>query len=344
MLQTINAGRGKSSAGPLARLARIARAGEWWEYKLVPILGLFYATAVLLDEPIASLWPAALTLLLALAPGAAWVSIVNDVTDRDDDRRAGKANRMEGRSRPFMAAAIAAPMGVGLAFAWMWRADPPLLAAYMAAWAAFALYSVPPFRLKARGLAGPVADAAGSNLFPTMVAVLLAFRAAEAPVDTLWLAAAAALSFAWGLRGILRHQLLDEGHDRAAGVSTFAQRNGGPAAVRLAKGVAFPIELVAIAWLIGRLGEPGPFAALLLYALLMLARLPKHRMRATIVEPGPRTATILQEYHDFFLPVALLIGSAVRHPADLIVVAAHLLLFPRRLVQISRDAWDLLRR
>ena len=344
MPQSIAINADESNRGPLGRLAAVIRAGEWWEYKLVPILGLFYATAILLDAPIATLWQTALILLLALAPGAAWVSIVNDVTDRDDDRKAGKPNRMDGRSQLFMAAAIALPMATGLVFVWLWRSDGPLLAAYLAAWTAFALYSVPPFRLKARGLAGPIADSAGSNLFPTMVAVLLAFRAAEARVDAPWLTAAAALTFAWGLRGIIRHQLLDEANDREAGVRTFAQHHQGRAAIRLAKWVAFPIELAALAWLIGRLGEPGPYAALLLYALLMWRRLPKHRMRVTIVEPGPRTATILQEYHDFFLPLALLIGSAIRNSADWIVLAVHLLLFPRRLIQIARDAWDLVRR
>ena len=344
MPQSIDVDAGESNRAPIGGPAALLRAGEWWEYKLVPILGLFYATAISLDASIASLWQAALILLLALAPGAAWVSILNDVTDREDDRRAGKRNRMAGVSRPFMAAAIVLPMAAGLVFVWLWRADGPLLAAYLAAWAAFALYSIPPFRLKARGLAGLIADSAGSNLFPTVVAVLLAFRAAEAPVDVAWVAAAAAFAFAWGLRGIIRHQLLDEAHDRAAGVRTFAERHGREAAIRLARWVAFPIELVALAWLIGRMGEPGPFAALLLYALLLLGRLPKHRMRVTIVEPGPRTATLLQEYHDFFLPLALLIGSAVRHPSDSIVLAAHLILFPRRLIQISRDVWDLLRR
>lgn len=344
MPHSIAASPDESSRTPLGRLAGIVRAGEWWEYKLVPILSLFYATAVLMDAPVALLWHGALTLLLALAPGAAWVSMVNDATDRAEDRRAGKTNRMAGRSRAFMAAAIALPMGAGLAFLWLWRTDWPLFAAYLAAWIAFALYSVPPFRLKARGLAGLIADSAGSNLFPGMVAVILAFRAAGTPVDPVWLGAAAALAFAWGLRGIIRHQLVDEAQDRAAGVRTFAQRHSAEAAVRLGKWVAFPIELVALAWLIGRLGEPGPFAALLFYAWLMLARLPKHRMRASIVEPGPRTAIILQEYHDFFLPAALLIGSAIRHPADWIVLAIHLLLFPRRLIQISRDVRDLVRR
>ena len=41
----------RGSASPLGRLAGIVRAGEWWEYKLVPILSLFYATDFA-DQPV----------------------------------------------------------------------------------------------------------------------------------------------------------------------------------------------------------------------------------------------------------------------------------------------------
>src|SRR6185503_20264135 len=82
-------------------LRRVVRAGEWWEYKLAPILGVFYATAFTLHVPLTSLWRSALVTLLALAPGAAYVSVINDLTDLDDDRAAGKANRFEGRSRAY---------------------------------------------------------------------------------------------------------------------------------------------------------------------------------------------------------------------------------------------------
>src|SRR5687768_1369633 len=137
--------RGQPAGGGLAGTVR---AGEWWEYKFVPILTLFYATAFLVGAPIASLWQGLLTLLLSLIPGAAYVSLVNDVTDIEEDAAAGKANRLAGRSRAFIGLALAAAIAGGLAFAWLWRDDPLLLAAYLAAWIAYSLYSLPPVRLK----------------------------------------------------------------------------------------------------------------------------------------------------------------------------------------------------
>ena len=57
-------------------------------------------------------------------------------------------------------------------------------------WLAFVLYSVPPFRWKTRGLLGVFANAAGDSLFPTLVAVLSAFQAAQQPLKISWVAAA----------------------------------------------------------------------------------------------------------------------------------------------------------
>src|SRR5947207_687308 len=73
------------------------RADHWWEYKLVPALSFFYATALMVHRPLLSMWRSALVLLLALASAAAFVSLVNDITDRDSDAGAGKLNRWIGR-------------------------------------------------------------------------------------------------------------------------------------------------------------------------------------------------------------------------------------------------------
>jgi 1,4-dihydroxy-2-naphthoate octaprenyltransferase len=323
------------------RIAAVSRAGEWWEYKLVPILAIFYGTALMLRVPIWTLWPAALTLLAALVPGAAYVSIINDIADRRDDEAAGKRNRMAGRSRAQAAALVTIPILAGLAFAYAWRGNAPLCAAYLGAWAAFTLYSLPPFRLKARGVLGVFADASGAHLFPSLVAALLVFAAADAGADPLWLAAVGLWAGAYGLRGILLHQLADLDNDRAAAVSTFAHRRGRKAVADLARYVVFPVEAAAIAALLWQMQHPLAPLLLLLYALLARRRVVWWRMEAVLVQPRGRYLLILQDYYDVFLPLALLTASALRHPADAAVIAIHLLLFPNRLRLVLKEAWRL---
>lgn len=319
------------------------RAGEWWEHKLAPILALFYATSLSEGAEIASLAPALLLLIAALVPGAAYVSIINDLADREEDRRAGKANRMAGASPGIALLAVSLPVALGLVVAWHWRDDGPLLGCYLAAWTAFTLYSVPPFRLKVRGLAGLAADASGAHLFPTLVAVLLAYRAAGTEPDPLWLSAAGLWAFAYGLRGILWHQLADSAADEAGGVRTFVQRVSRRRATALGRYVAWPVEISAFAFLLFKLGAAGPLVGLLLYALLVRQRLRIFRMEAVIVEPRQRYLLLLQEYYTLFLPLSLLAQAALARPADGLVLLAHLMVFPVGAAMASRDVWKLRR-
>ena len=324
-------------------LIAAVRAGEWWDYKLVPLLTAFYATVALLDRPVASLWPAALTLLLALVPGAAFVSLLNDLADLDEDRAAGKPNRMAGRPPAFRIAAILLPVTAGILFLWLWRDDPLLMAVYLAAWIAFILYSVPPLRLKARGFWGVLADASGAHLFPTLVAMLVAFRAAERPLDPWWIAAGAAWAFGYGLRGILWHQLSDRDNDQAAGVRTFAQRHPRRVAARLGAWLAFPLELAGLLALIWKLGSPLPFLFLALSLHLTWLRVWRWRMVAVLVEPRPKYLIFLHEFYDVFLPMAILLDSAARFPIDWLVAAAHFIAFRRRPLETIGDVRTLWR-
>lgn len=319
------------------------RAGEWWEYKLAPIFAAFYATALTLQVPVTSLWRTALTILLSLVPGAIYVSVINDLTDREEDLAAGKANRLIGRSRATVAMLILITTGAGVVFCVLWRRDTLLLSAYLAAWLAFSLYSLPPFRWKTRGLLGVLCDASGAHLFPTLVAVLLTFRDAARPVNFAWLAAVGAWAFANGIRGILWHQLTDLEHDRHAGVRTFAQRHSPQFTARLGTFLAFPIELLALAAILIQLHSAWPLAALVAYVLLVALRLRRWQIHPVIVAPKPRYRIVLHEYYDAWFPVAVLIASALHHPLDAIVIALHLMVFPSRLRQALDEARQLRR-
>ncbi|HEV2865238.1 MAG TPA: UbiA family prenyltransferase [Allosphingosinicella sp.] len=327
-----------------AGLSRTVRAGEWWHYKLVPILTAFFATVVMLEHPIASAWGTGLTLLLAIVPGAAYVSLLNDLTDLDEDRRAGKANRMEGRPTAFRIAALLIPLAIGVFFLVLWRRDPPLFAAYLGAWVAFSLYSLPPLRLKVRGLSGVLADACGAHLFPTLVAILLGFRAGGREADSLWLSAGAAWAFGYGLRGILWHQLADRDNDRTAGVRTFAQRHPPRVASWIGTWIAFPIELAGLALLLWMCGLVLPVALLAVYVALAALRVQLWSMIPVVVQSRDRYFIVLHEYYDVLLPLAILVGSSLRHPADLIALALYLALFHHRPLESLRDLRKLIGR
>ena len=324
------------------RLAEVARANEWWEHKLVPVFALFYGTAVVARVPIVSLWYGAFILLLSLVPGAIYVSVINDVTDRADDLAAGKRNRMAGRSGSTIAALVAATVLPGLVFAWLWRDDALLFTAYLSAWLVYSLYSLPPFRFKTRGLAGVLCDASGAHLFPSLVAVLLVFRESGTQRDPAWLGAVAVWSFAYGVRGILWHQLFDRDNDVQADVRTFAQRHPPTTTRRLAAFVVFPVELASLGALLLQMRSTVPLLLLAVYAFFAWRRVRCWSENPVIVATRPRFFIVLHEYYDVHLPIGILIAAAMRNPLDALVIAVHLVLFPRRAFHAGLAALRLL--
>jgi 1,4-dihydroxy-2-naphthoate octaprenyltransferase len=281
-----------------------------------------------------ALWAAALSLLLAIATAAVYASAINELADRGDDAAAGKRNRAADRPRS-VAAIFAAAVSVGLAFAWLWRHDTALLSCYLATWLAFVLYSIPPFRLKKRGLAGVLCDAAGEQMFPALAAVFIASRGAERGVSGAWLAGVAVWALAFGLRGILWHQLRDVDNDRAAGVRTFVSRQPHAAAA-IGTFVVFPLELGAFGFMLWQIGGAWPAAFLVFYALYAIRTVRRGHMTPVIVAWKPRSFIVLQDFYTELFPVALLIAASIRDRRDLIILIVHLSLFPRRVISVIR--------
>jgi len=324
------------------RVLEIVRVGDWWQHKLIPIFAASYASAQVLDVPLAPLWPALAAILFSIVPCAAYVSVVNDLTDRDDDLAAGKASRLDGWSRPRLAALLAATIAPGVFFAWYWRHDLPLLSCYAGAWVAFSLYSLPPFRLKARGVLGVLCDACGAMVFPVMVAAIVTHRAAHATIAPLWLGSLAVGALAYGIRAILWHQLHDVENDRAGFVGTFAARHPrGPYV--LGRFIAFPVEMAALAAIVWQLRSVWAAVAVVVYTALAVQYVRRWGLRPLIVVPAARAFMVPHDFYIVFFPIALLLESAVRHHGDFVVLAAHLIVFPAAALETSRVSFLLFR-
>jgi hypothetical protein len=191
-------------------------------------------------------------------------------------------------------------------------------------------------RLKRRGIWGVIADASGAHLFPTLLGVVLVYRGQAAPIDSVWLVAVAIWSVCYGLRGILWHQLTDRDSDARIAVRTFAQAHGIATLRRLAHGVVFPCEVAALGCMLWLIGSVLPIVFLALYLLLAWSH-PctggfQTRPYSPLVIVVPREGKVARgieyrlamfRYYELYLPLALLLASALRYPADLLVAAVH---------------------
>lgn len=281
------------------------------------------------------MWVSALSVLLAIVAAAVFASLTNDLADLAGDLEAAKQNVVAGRSRPMIAAIVAVTVAGGFLFAWLWRDDAILVSCYLATWLLLSLYSLPPFRVKERGVAGVLFDAAGEQLFPALVAVFLACRGAHAAVSGAWIGSVSVWALAYGLRGILWHQLADAENDRAANFATFARRHPHAAAV-VGTFVIFPLELAGLTAMLWQIRSAWPAACLVLYLLYAVRTAWRWKKTPVIVVPKPRFFIVLQQFYTDLFPIGLLIVAAIRDRRDLIILVVHLLLFPRRVVHAIR--------
>ncbi len=312
------------------------RAVEWWEYKLSPTLAIAYATAFLSRIPISSLWPQLLVMLFALATCAAYASVINDLTDFNDDQASGKVNHLVGKSRSFIIAALTACLLLGIAAAVYWRGEALLVSLYLGAWISFTLYSLPPFRLKTRGVLGLLACASGEHLFPSLLAVTMVSRRVGA-FDTIWFTSVATWSLSYGLRSILWHQLNDLPNDEKTDLGTFARRHKTTWVHRFGNFIIFPTEAAAFCVMLWRAGSRLAVALLCFYALFEALRKRLWGVNLVVVVPKARYHILMQEYYQLFFPLALLLSSSSRYLLDTLLIATHLFLFPRRALQALKD-------
>jgi 4-hydroxybenzoate polyprenyltransferase len=304
------------------------RSHDWWEYKIPPLLATAYATALLLHVSFQQLWPLLLLILFALLPGAAYVCVINDITDLEEDRQCGKRNRMEGKSRLFQIVALAACIVPGLAVGWLLRQHTLTLSLYAANWLAYTLYSAPPVRLKTRGLGGVLMDAGGAHLLPTLWTSSLIAEATGQPMPQLFLCTLGVWAFALGLRGILWHQLYDRENDRRGRVATFAAGKNPKSIRRFVAWVAFPLEMAALMLILVQVDTPWAWAMLSIY---LIGEWLNHRfidIDIILVQPTPRYRIIFAEYYQLQYPLTFLFALAQQSLEAGWLIALQLALFP----------------
>ena len=308
----------------LLRFLAPTRHGTWWEFKTPIFLGVAYLSTLLSGSSFSVAWPVFLSVLAAMIPLASYVCVINDITDEQDDLLGGKGNTMAGRPLAFKAAWLAACLlGGALVAALCFRENLTALLLYAGNWVAFTLYSVPPFRLKKRGLAGVMADACGGVLLPALWAAILCDPNAEG----IFIGPLAIWGFSFGLRGILYHQAGDFAADQASGTSTFAVRMGLRNVQRLVRYVIFPLEAASLLFLIWLSGSTFGFLLLAIDLCLHIAAWKWLQIRLILVGPSPCYRMVFLKYYQLWFPLTFVLAMASMDRMALLLIPAHAVLF-----------------
>ena len=320
------------------KLLNFTRYSEWWEYKLVPLVSLGYAVIYLSGYPFTAAIMHLLLILAAVTMGAVYVSVINDLTDIDEDALAGKNNRMAGKPVWLRALILGVFVAAALLFGYLLYPDWVSIAFYAASYLVFTLYSVPPSRLKKRGLWGVCCDGSGAHLFPALLVTYSLYKFTIAEINPAWFVAVGVWAFSYGLRGILWHQFYDRDNDLASSTTTFATRidpqKFGPAE----KGL-FIIELTAFLILLSYLYNIWILLSIFIYLLLVAIRARAFGYKTTLII-SPKNypyQLLLNDYYLAFFPLALLVTNAMANNAGWIVLLVHLALFPRKTLLVVKD-------
>lgn len=324
-------------------LITLIRANEWWSYKLASVLGTAYATAVILELPLISLWNTLLFLLIALVIGAAYANIINNLSDREVDQICDKANSLVGKSNWFVAMMLAILNLSGLVIAELLVSTPLALGLYIGNWFLFAAYSLPPLRLKERGIWGALANATADTCVPHLLAVLLvAYNGSQVLVPA-WIPLIAIWSLAAGLRGILWHQICDFENDQRASINTFAVSTSIETLEKFGRRFVFPIELISFLGILALCHSVLPWILLSLHLTTEWLRHYFWQLNIEFVGSASSDRLALCEYYEVFYPLGFLCLAVLHRPDAFIILMIHLLLYHHRLWWWIRDFWGIFR-
>lgn len=320
------------SLAGVRRALDAVRAADWWSYKIPPLLLVAYAGLAYFRLPLeaAAIVGRAMAAILAIA---IFGYVQNDICDVEADRLAGKPNRMAAVGVVGRLAWLVTPAAVALLIAVSVR-DSVLLFLVCGNLLVPTLYSVAPIRLKARGIWGALADAAGVHVLPmAIVARAVTLMAAPTMERTVFVVSVLAWAAFAGLRGIIVHQVVDREADHAAGAETFGGRLGATRARGLIMHGLLPAELLALAVFLVLVATwmPVVWLVLVLYAAAETVKV-RRKWTMPLFDHSGRTKeayvpTVNNELYEAWLPMAFAVQLAILRPILWLLVAAHLYLF-----------------
>ncbi len=307
---------------------RFIRAYEWWNYKIPIPLGIALALAGMQDISICYLFLPFVTIVASGIVLAVYASVFNDFMDVAQDKLAGKTTPMmslSGWQRKLIIFLSVSSICL-LAFK-LFPLHVPF-EIFILIWILYTAYSLPPVRLKERGATGVLTIAVGEHLLANLLAIFVVVEITGCSISMPWLCLVCIWSVAYGMRGIIWHQLCDLDNDIKASVSTLGVRIGRRSLQRLAEWCIFPIEVVSFLALLALSQNVLAWSLLGLYALAEFLRCRYLGSRMVIAAPRDCMRFVLLEYYQLFFPLSFLLHNIFSDKLSSILTLIFFALFP----------------
>ena len=327
----------------------LVRRREWWRAKVpLSILLLF----LLIDgQPLTLAAVVALLGLVATVCCAAnYGYALNELFDRQEDRRSGQDNVTNTTSGRGIWSIIILSATGALGFA---AVSAGLLGTVLTGGVLLLplAYSVPPLRLKARGWFGIIADALAAHVYPALLALAIVSFHDIRSISLVLVLTVGLWSLATGLRGIISHQLTTEARDLRAGLTTVVHRLGHGRIMSFVVFAILPIEIISFsAVLLQSLTHVSFFLIVGIFAVWEFLKFSLNALPQKIFTPkGCRYIPFVDDtFYKVWGPLALLVDAAFTDVRYLLLAPVFVFLFRprinRELKQIRATAETLQKR
>lgn len=239
------------------------RLRHWWRPKAGNLLLVLYIIALVAELRPTVTWALFLLSVATIAGIGSFGHLLNDLFDLEEDRRAGKTNRMAKYPPGQRALIFATALAVALA-PWVWLpSDGISFWLLTGEFLLLAAYSIPPLRLKDRFGWAVLADGLYAYALPSVLAAYTFLLAAATDIDPALLISLFCWQLALGARHYLNHLANDRKNDLRSGTHTLATRRGNTYIHRLGMRFVLPAETLTFILFLAILGRHQPVAAAL---------------------------------------------------------------------------------
>jgi 4-hydroxybenzoate polyprenyltransferase len=260
---------------------------------------------------------------------------LNELFDRDEDRRGGRPNVAETAGSQAMWAIVALSAACAPGVAALSGGSRALLLTAGVLLLPLA-YSVPPIRTKQREWLGVVCDAVAAHVYPALLAFAIVSHRHLRALGLSLVLTGGLWALMTGLRGILSHQLQSDEHDRAAGLPTVVHRFGHARIASLVNRWVLPVEVLAFAAFVVQCDVTALLgAAASLWVAYEVVKFALDAFPTTVyTRRGERYLPFVDEGgYKVWGPIALALDAAATHLLYLILVPCYVLLFRARILQ-----------
>jgi hypothetical protein len=321
----------------------IIRHNDWWLCKVPFLLTIAYGTFYLADICIENKWFEIIKIITYIISAAIYVSVINDITDMKIDSLVGKKNLLLGLPKLIISSILSIAIILQLMVIYSILNNGQSVYWYIAAVAAFSLYSIPPIRLKENKYLSIIADSCGAHAFPSMFIITYINSVTLAPLAIDWAIVIFIWSFSYGLRGIIYHQYKDKENDLNSEIHTLPNSLPIEKLKQLVMFV-FVIELGSFIYLLQILNSHIIYKWLTFYSLIIIVRTLIYSSKIIIALPSSKFYQILlAEFYEVYLPISLLL-SFTNCDNIWLIIMCHLLIFPKRIITIYNECIDYCKR